>query len=46
MTPTENRDGPAEPTLGALAHDLSIQIPELVRSAGLKQDVETVKGHH
>lgn len=32
MTPTENRDGPAEPTLGALAHDLSTQIPELVRS--------------
>lgn len=32
MTPTEKTDGAAEPTLGALVHDLSTQIPELVRS--------------
>ena len=32
MTPTEKADGAAEPTLGALVHDLSTQIPELVRS--------------
>lgn len=32
MTPTERTDGAAEPTLGALVHDLSTQIPELVRS--------------
>lgn len=32
MTPTEQTDGSAEPTLGALVHDLSTQIPELVRS--------------
>ncbi|GAA1478980.1 hypothetical protein GCM10009623_34260 [Nocardioides aestuarii] len=32
MTPTEQTDGAAEPTLGALVHDLSTQIPELVRS--------------
>ena len=32
MTPTESRPGSAEPTLGALVHDLSTQIPELVRS--------------
>ena len=32
MTPTERTDRAAEPTLGALVHDLSTQIPELVRS--------------
>jgi uncharacterized membrane protein YqjE len=32
MTPTERTDGAADPTLGALVHDLSTQIPELVRS--------------
>jgi uncharacterized membrane protein YqjE len=31
MTPTERTDGAADPTLGALVHDLSTQIPELVR---------------
>lgn len=32
MTSTERTDGATEPTLGALVHDLSTQIPELVRS--------------
>lgn len=32
MTPTERTDGAADPTLGALVHDLSTQIPDLVRS--------------
>lgn len=32
MSPTESPRGTADPTLGALVHDLSTQIPELVRS--------------
>jgi uncharacterized membrane protein YqjE len=32
MSPTESPRGTADPTLGSLVHDLSTQIPELVRS--------------
>jgi uncharacterized membrane protein YqjE len=32
MTPTDSPRGTAEPPLGALVHDLTTQIPELVRS--------------
>ena len=32
MTPSETPRGTTDPTLGALVHDLSTQIPELVRS--------------
>lgn len=47
MTPTERPDGAAEPTLGALVHDLSTQIPELVRSELRLAQAELVeKGKH
>jgi len=45
MTPSETPRGATEPTLGALVHDLSTQIPELVRSElRLAQSELTEKG--
>ena len=47
MSPTESPRGTADPTLGSLVHDLSTQIPELVRSElRLAQAELAEKGKH